>query len=295
MLSLILKMSGKVIKRLSPIIKSDSIYLSLRYYCIFRKKLNLKNPVTFNEKLQWLKINDRKPIYTDMVDKIEAKKYVAKRIGQEHIIPTIAEYNSVDEINWDTLPNKFVIKCTHDSGGILVCKDKNNLDIEAAKRKFRKGLKKTYFNETREWPYKNCKHRLICEEYMTDESGYDLKDYKWFCFNGKVKALFIAKDRGSKDEETKFDFYDADFNHLPIKNGHPNANQFIEKPKGFEEMKRLAEELSKGFPHLRVDFYDINGRIYFGELTFFHWSGLMPFEPEEWDYKFGEWIDLPLK
>lgn len=290
----ILRVVAKLFKMVAPLIKSDSFYLKVRYYCKFQKSLNLDKPKTYSEKLQWLKINDRKPIYTQMVDKIEAKKYVASIIGEEYIIPTIEEYDTVEEIEWDKLPNQFVLKCTHDSGGIVVCKDKSKLDIDKAKDKLRKGLAKSYYYENREWPYKDCKHKLICEKYMVDESGYELKDYKWFCFDGEPKALFIATDRGNPNEDTKFDFFDADFNHLPIKNGHPNATKAIAKPAGFEKMKELAAILSKGMPQLRVDFYDINGKIYFGELTFFHWSGLMPFQPEEWDEKFGSWIKLPI-
>ena len=165
--------------------------------------------------------------------------------------------------------------------------------IKLAKAKLNRGLKKNYYAQNREWPYKNVVPRIIGEEYMVDESGYELKDYKWFCFNGDPKALFIATDRGVKGEETKFDFFDADFNHLPFTNGHPNANREILKPKGFEKMKELAAKLSQRQPHLRVDFYDINGKIFFGELTFYHWSGTTPFEPIEWDYKFGSWINLP--
>ena len=256
------------------------------------KWLNFKNPQTYNEKLQWLKLYNRKPEYTRMVDKYEAKKYVAEIIGEEHIIPTLGVWDSVDEIDFNTLPQQFVLKCTHDSGGIVICKDKSLLDIDAAKRKLRKGLKHNYYYQNREWPYKDVKPRIIAEQYMEDESGYELKDYKWFCFDGVPKALFIATDRGAANEETKFDFFDADFNHLPFTNGHPNATRTIAKPKGFEKMKKLAAILSKGHPHLRVDFYDINGHIYFGELTFYHWSGMVKFEPEEWDYTFGSWIDL---
>ncbi|MDE6019492.1 MAG: glycosyl transferase [Ruminococcus sp.] len=290
---LVWKIIAKSFKRLAPIVPSDALYLKILYYCVFRKKLNLKHPQTYNEKLQWLKLNNRKPIYTKMVDKIEAKKYVAQIIGEEYIIPTIAEYDSVDQIEWDKLPEQFVLKCTHDSGGIVICSNKAILNISKAKAKLEAGLKRNYYPRNREWPYRDCKRRIICEKYMVDESGYELKDYKFFCFDGEVKALFIASDRNNANEETKFDFFDEDFNHLPLTNGHPNSHKSIKRPQGFEKMKELASILSKGFPHLRVDFYDINGKIYFGELTFFHWSGMMPFEPEEWDYKFGSWINLP--
>lgn len=281
-----------ILRRIARFIP-DKLYLKLLFYSRMGKSLNLDNPETFNEKLQWLKLYNRNPEYSRMVDKIEAKKYVADIIGQEHIIPTLGIFESVDEIPWDTLPNQFVLKCTHDSGGIVICKDKQSLNIREAKEKLSKGLKKSYYYQNREWPYKNVKPRIICEEYKIDESGYELKDYKWFCFDGEVKALFIATDRGRQEEDTKFDFYDADFNHLPFTNGHPNSSKKLSKPVGFKEMKDLAAKLSKGIPHVRVDFYDINGKIYFGEMTFFHWSGTKPFVPEEWDYTFGSWIKLP--
>ena len=272
----------------------DELYLKLLFRLRMGYKLNLDNPQTFCEKLQWLKLHNRKPEYTQMVDKYDAKRYVADIIGEEYIIPTIGVWNKVEDIDFDKLPNQFVLKCTHDSGGIVICKDKSQLDISAAKKLLRRGLKKNYYWQNREWPYKNITPRIICEKYMVDESGYELKDYKWFCFDGVPKALFIATDRGVKGEETKFDFYDADFNHLPFTNGHPNAYKEIKKPAGFELMKQLAAKLSQGQPHLRVDFYDINGEIYFGELTFYHWSGTMPFDPMEWDYTFGSWINLDI-
>lgn len=268
----------------------DELYLKMLFPLRTGYKLNLNNPQTYNEKLQWLKLYNRKPEMVKMVDKVDAKEYVAKIIGEEYIIPTLGVYNSVDEIDFDSLPNQFVLKCTHDSGGIVICSDKSKLDIEAAKDKLSRGLKVNYYYQNREWPYKQVKPRIIAEQYMVDESGYELKDYKFFCFDGEVKLLFIASDRGSKTEETKFDFFDTDFNHLPFTNGHPNSTKPIKKPIGFEKMKELASKLSQGEPHLRVDFYDINGKVYFGELTFYHWSGMTPFEPIEWDYKLGEMI-----
>lgn len=272
---------------------SDKTYLRILFFLRMHHRLNLEKPQTFNEKIQWLKLYDRRPIYTQMVDKYEAKKYVSQIIGEKHIIPTIAVYNSVEEIDFDKLPNQFVLKCTHDSGGIVICKDKSKLDFDNARRILANGLKRSFYYRNREWPYKNVVPRVIAEEYKVDESGYELKDYKWFCFDGQPKALFIATDRVNPNEETKFDFFDMDFNHLPVTNGHPNSKIMIKKPVGFEKMKSIASKLSKGFPHVRVDLYDINGSIYFGELTFSHWSGLVPFEPQEWDYKFGSWINLP--
>lgn len=274
---------------------SDEKFIKRKFKIRFGKDLDLENPQTYSEKLQWLKLYDRKPIYTTMVDKYEVKKYVADIIGEEYIIPTLGVYEKFDDINFDELPEQFVLKCTHDSGGLVICKDKSQLDYEAAKEKINKSLKRNYFWSNREWPYKDVKPRIIAEKYMVDESGYELKDYKFFCFDGKMKVFFVAKDRGSATEETKFDFFDENFNHLPFTNGHPNSEPPYFKPENFEKMTELAEKLSENIPQLRVDFYNINGQIFFGELTFFHWSGLMPFDPPEWDLKLGEYIKLPRK
>ena len=283
-----------ILNRIAPFIKDDERYIRMKWKLRMDYPLNLDNPTTFNEKLQWLKLYDRKPIYTTMVDKYEVKKYVADIIGEEYIIPTLAVYDRVEDIDFEKLSNQFVLKWTHDSGGIVICKDKSKLNIGEAYKKLKKRERSHYYWRSREWPYKNVKPRIIAEQYMEDESGYELKDYKFFCFDGEPKAMFIATDRGNADEETKFDFFDMDFNHLPFTNGHPNATKLIKKPTGFEEMKRIASQLSKGIPHVRVDLYNINGNIYFGELTFSHWSGMKPFEPKEWDYTFGEWIKLPI-
>lgn len=252
---------------------------------------NFKNPRSYNEKLNWLKFNDIHPEYTKMVDKVTAKEYVASIVGEKYIIPTLGVWNSVDDIDWDTLPNQFVVKSTGDSGGVVVCKDKSKFDIEAAKFKLKSLGGRDYNQVSKEYPYKNVPHRYIAEEYMEDESGYELKDYKFFCFNGVVKYLFVATGRQNND--TRFDFYDTEFNHLPVLNGHPNADVWPSKPENFEEMLEVAAQLSKDIPHVRVDLYNIKGKIFFGELTFFHWSGTTPYEPREWDYKFGEYLNLP--
>lgn len=270
----------------------DKPYLQLMYYAHFGRKLDLKDPKTFNEKLQWLKLYDRKSQYTPMVDKYEAKRYVAEKIGEEYIIPTLGVWEHFDEIDFDALPDQFVLKCTHDSGGLVIVKDKSSLDMQAAKKKIEQCLKRNYYSFGREWPYKNVKPRIIAEKFMVDESGTELKDYKFFVFSGEPKLLFIATDRGI---DTRFDFYDMDFNHLPVLNGHPNAVKPIRKPESFEQMKTLAGILAGEIPQLRVDFYDVNGHIYFGELTFSHWSGFVPFEPDEWDRKIGDMVTLPAR
>lgn len=272
---------------------SDKTYLELKYYAFMGKRPNLKQPRTFNEKLQWLKLFDRKDIYTTMVDKAAAKQYVAGIIGEKYIIPTLGVWDHFDDIDFDELPVQFVLKCTHDSGGLVICLDRGKFDKEAARHKIEKSLKRDYFFLHREWPYKNVKPRIIAEQYMKDEETNELRDYKFFCFNGIVRAMFVATERQKEGTEVKFDFYDADFQHLPIQQGHPNADVPIAKPRGFERMKALAEKLSAGIPHVRVDFYSVNGKVYFGELTFSHFAGFVPFQPEKWDEVFGEWIILP--
>lgn len=270
----------------------DKKYLQIAYRIAMGKKLDLENPKKYTEKLQWLKLYDRKDEYTNMVDKYEAKEYVSRKLGKQYIIPTIGVWEKFDDINFDELPNQFVLKCTHDSGGLVVVKDKSCFNKEAARKKINRCLKHSFYWGEREWPYKNVKPRIIAEKYMEDGFG-ELRDYKFFTFNGKVRAMFIATERTNEKEETKFDFFDENFQHLPFVNGHPNSEHKIKKPDCFDEMKALAEELSKDIPQVRVDFYEVDGSVYFGELTFFHWSGLMPFEPEEWDYTFGDWVELP--
>lgn len=269
---------------------SDESYLKLIYWIKFHKKLNLENPVTFNEKLQWLKLHDHNPDYVKMVDKITAKEYVADIIGWEYIIPTIAVYDSVDEINLKELPDSFVLKTNHSGGnsGVVICKDKKFFDIEDAKGKLRESLKSNMYRHSREWPYKEIRPRILAEKFMSDIGDGDLKDYKFFCFDGEVKSLFVGTERMSGD--VKFDFFDADFNHLDLIQTHPMSGKKIQKPDNFDKMKDLASLLSKGFPHVRVDLYNIDGQIYFGEMTLYHHGGFYPFHPEHWDKDFGSWI-----
>ena len=270
---------------------SDEKFLKKRFKLHMGYELNLDNPQTFSEKLQWLKLYNRKPEYTQMVDKYEAKKYVANLIGEEYIIPTLGVWDRVEDIDWDTLPNQFVLKCTHDSGGLVICKDKSTLDIKQAVKKLKKSMKRDYFYENREWPYKNVKKRIIAEQYVADHNG-ELNDYKFFCFNGKPKVMLIATERNSTTGVC-FDYFDMDFNHLPFEQGGPNSNKKIEKPHCMDNMAHIASVLSQGIPHIRVDLYNIDGRVYFGELTFFDSSGTASFKPEKWDYTFGSWITLP--
>jgi hypothetical protein len=267
----------------------------MRYLRKMHRWLNLDNPKTFNEKLQWLKAYDLNPRYTDIVDKYAVKGIIADKIGEEYLIPTLAVYESPAEIDWESLPEKFVLKCTHDSGGVIVCQDKSRLDKEAALKKLWKHYKRNYYYNKREWPYKNIKPRILAEQYMEDRQGDgELKDYKFFCFDGEPKLLFVASDRHKK-VETKFDFFDMEFNHLPFTIDHDMAPILPEKPENFEKMKELAAKLSTGTPQLRVDFYEVDGKVYFGEMTFFHCSGMAPFHPEKWNRTFGDWVTLPPK
>lgn len=258
-------------------------------------ELNLDNPTTFNEKLQWLKLYNRKPEYTIMVDKYKVRDYIAEKIGDEYLIPLIGVWDNPDDIDFESLPNQFVLKCNHNSGlGMCICKDKSKLDIKKVKRNLRKGLKQDYYLLGREWPYKDVHRKIIAEKYMTDETGTNLRDYKFYCFDGKAKVVGIYQDRNT-DKETTGDFFDMDFKWLDFTFNMPNAKEKPSKPNHFEKMIEIAEILSEGIPHVRVDLYLSNDNIYFGELTFFDGSGFDKIEPIEWDVKLGSWINLPDK
>ena len=269
----------------------DKIILKCIYREHFNKDLNFKNVNTFNEKLQWLKLNDRKDIYTTMVDKYEVKKYVANIIGEKYIIPTLRIYNSFNEIDFEKLPQKFVIKCTHDSGSTIVCKNKKKFDIQDAKKKINKALKNNYYYGGREWPYKNVAHKILIEKYIIDDRLGELRDYKIFCFNGKVKFFKIDFDRFSHH---KANYYDRELNLLDFGEEvyPPDANKNIMIPKEIYKMFELAEALAKELKFARIDFYFTNEQIYFGEITFYPASGFGKFIPEIWDEKLGKMIEL---
>lgn len=269
----------------------DNIYIYIYSSLSLGYRVDLKNPRTFNEKLQWLKLYDRKPVYTRMVDKYAVREIIAEKIGEEHLIPLVGgPWNSVEEIDFDALPEQFVLKTTHDSGGVVICRDKGSFDIEAAKAKLTKHLKRKYYYGKREWPYKNVSPRIIAEQYMEDKAGTALMDFKFFCFNGEPKVMYMSRDRA---ENPTTDFFDMDFNHLDMRMHDPNSEQIPEKPANFEEMKKFAAILSKDIPHLRVDFYSINGKTYVGELTFYHNSGTTHIYPREWETIWGDWLELP--
>lgn len=317
----------------------DKPYLQLMYWLNMGKKLDLKNPKTFNEKLQWLKLYNHNPAYTVMVDKVKAKEYVAKLIGEEHIIPTLGVWDDPDDIDFDALPNQFVLKCNHNSGtGMCICRDKSKLDIEKVKAELRKGLKENYFMRWREWPYKNVPRKILAEKFMVDTEQNketitkgkleELNDYKIFCFNGEPKVLFVASDRANKvcfdyydmdlkqteltdykwfcfngepfmmyvshdnAEHATTDFFDMNYNRLPLRMKDPNSDNPPAKPKEFEEMREYAKVLSRHIPFLRVDFYVISHKVYFGELTFFHNAGFCKVKPDKWNIKLGKLVKL---
>ena len=259
-----------------------------------KKKLNLKKPQTFNEKLQWLKLYNRNPEYTKMVDKYEAKKYVADIIGEEYIIPTLGVWNNVEDIEFESLPNQFVLKCTHDSGGVIICKDKKNFNIENAKKKLKDSLKQNFYYKGREWPYKNVKPRIIAEKFMYDENTEDLNDYKFMCFNGQVKCSFTCTERRSSSG-LKVTFFDKEWHKMPFERHYPSSNKEIKKPINYDLMLRISEKLSQDMDFVRVDLYEINGKVYFGELTFFPGCGMEEFIPDKWDNILGSWLALPKK
>ena len=285
-----------IVYRLTKLIPNDELYLKILYRLEFKRKLNLDNPVTYNEKLQWLKLYYHNPIHTLMADKYAVKDYVKNIIGEEYIISTLNVWERVEDINWDALPQQFVLKTTHDSGnyGVIICKDKSKLDISKVKNRLNKSLNRNTFEMGREWPYKNIRPRVIAEKYLEDESGSELKDYKFFCFDGAVKFILVATERQS-GKDVRVDFFDREFNWLPFEQSHRNAMKHPLKPTLFSEMLVIAEKLSSGIPHVRVDLYESNGQIYFGEYTFFNSGGMAPFYPDRYDYLFGEWLKLPEK
>lgn len=268
------------------------LWVRIDYYVHFGKKLSLNAPKSFNEKLNWMKCYYHDDMRSTLVDKYGVREYVKNKIGEEYLIPLLGVWDSPDQIDFDALPTQFVLKPTHTSGDVFICRDKSGIDIAACRKLLRSWLKRNYYKQGREWEYKFVKPRIIAEKYMVDESGNQLRDYKFFCFDGVTTFLFIATDR---QVDTKFDFYDINFNHLPVKNGHENAVMNCKKPEHYDDMVKLATTLSEGFPHVRIDLYNISGKIYFGEFTFYHNSAAVPFVPKEWDYKFGEYFYLPQK
>lgn len=264
-------------------------YLKIVYKIKTGKKLNLKNPITFCDKQNWLKLNETRQEYTQLVDKIGVRDYIKENYGEEYLFPIYGAWEHFDDIDFDKLPNKFVLKCNHDSGSVKVITDKSKINKQELKEFFEGRLKMNSYVFGREYPYKDVKPLIYAEKYMVADGESDINDYKFFCFNGKPEIMFIATDRS---QDVKFDFFDMNFNHLDIVNIHEQSGLEIKKPKMFEEMKEFAAKLSKGMKFVRIDLYEIAGKIYFGEYTFFHGGGFWPFSPEKWEYELGKLIDI---
>jgi len=270
-------------------IVDDAEYVGRQYEYYAGYFMDWGNPCTFNEKIQWLKLHDRQDRYVQMVDKYEAKRYVAQAVGEKYTIPTLGVFQSFDEIEFEKLPNQFVLKCTHDSGSSVICIEKNRFDIDGAKRILEPALKKNYYWKHREWPYKNVKPRIIAEKYM-EESGGELKDYKFFCFDGKVELIQVDFDRFTGH---KRNLYTTDWTYVDASIKYPNnPEKKLARPQELEEMVRLSEKLSRGIPHVRIDLYYIDDQIYFGEFTFYHGGGYEKFIPRSLEYKLGDCIHL---
>ena len=270
---------------------SDEFVIKNLYKFRMGRKLDLDNPKSFNEKLQWLKLNNRNPEYSRIVDKATFKDYIAEKVGAEHTVPTLGVWEKFEDIDFSKLPDKFVLKCNHDSGGLVICKDKSKLDIEAARKKINKCLKRNYYYSSREWPYKNVKPCILAEEYLDLPEG--LVEYKIFSFNGQAKVIDVCMGIAHTMNRTNT-FFTREWERIPMQQLLPNEKGDVEAPAELPKMLELADKLSEGIPQVRVDFYVYKGNIYIGEMTFFHNSGMHKINPYEWDLKLGEYVDLDL-
>lgn len=269
------------------------VFLKRKYFENTGKILNLQSPTTYNEKLQWQKLYDHNPLYTMLVDKYAVREFVEKKIGTEYLVNLYGVYNHFNEIDFKSLPERFVLKCTHDCGSIIVCTDKSKLNVKRARKRLKTAMERNYFYYSREWPYKNVSPKIVCEEYLIDNDSDELRDYKIFCFNGRPKLIQVHFDRFSSHKtntySTEWKLLDVSFSNYP---SDPEAN--IPRPEKLNLMLQLASRLSEGLPQARVDFYYVNNQIYFGEITFFHAGGMAPFVPESFNEDLGKLIDLSL-
>lgn len=273
---------------------SDQEYLSKRFRAAFGRDIDLHNPHSFNEKMQWLKLYNRKEEYTVMVDKYRVREYISRTIGEDYLIPLLGVWDNAEAIEFEQLPKQFVLKCNHNSGkGMIICKNKDLLDIPSTKKTLRDGLNENYYLLNREWPYKNVERRIIAEKYMVDGQTQQLIDYKVHCFNGIPRFVLVCSDRFSKDG-VKEDFYDINWNRIPVSRPNKRTSaQDVPRPEQLDEILEISKALANNIPFLRTDFYIINGKVYFGEITFFPASGFSSFVPKDWDDIFGSWIKLP--
>ena len=292
-----------LIARKSQFIKNDKLYLQIQYFCCLHKFLNLNCPKTYNEKMQWLKLYNRNPLYTSLADKIEVKKYVDDILGPGHTFPLLGCWEKPDDIDFDALPNEFVLKCNHNSAvGMAICKDKANgvytkahggdkvfISKEQVIEGLHFGLNQDFYESGREWPYKDIKRRILAEKYMKSDDGEPLKDYKILCFDGEPKYIWV----GSNYDPMWFDLYSVDWENMHVLWGYEAGPELLPRPENLDDLLMTARKLSQDIPHVRIDLYSISGKIYFGEYTFFTWAGLMKIEPKEWDEKLGDLINIP--
>lgn len=269
----------------------DKLYLQMYYFAKFKKLCNFREPTTFTEKLQWLKLYDKNPLYSSLVDKVSVRDYVEKIIGSQYLIPLIGgPWNNANEIPYHILPDQFVLKCTHDSGSVVICKNKDLLDKDAVAKKLNSSLKINYYWISREWPYKSVPPRIIAEGLLTnDETSNDLTDYKVMCFDGEPKLIQVHKGRFQNHTQ---DFYDDKWNKLDLRQETPMSKETTEEPPFLQEMLDNSRKLSAVFPQVRVDWYYAQGRLFFGELTLFDSGGFESFYPQEYNALIGSWIPL---
>lgn len=273
---------------------SDEHYVKLMYFISCGKLINLKKPKLFTEKLQWIKLYYHDPLYTKLVDKYEVKKYVADKIGEQCVVPLYGVWDRFEDIDFDSLPEQFVLKTTHSSGGFAICKDKDSFDIQAAKERINRSLNHSYYLGTREWPYKNVKPRIIAEKYMPSVGNADSEEYKLTCINGEVKVFTVCRGVPHDSLNKRFnDHFSRDFQRQNWYAYYKSSNREVKRPDKFDEMIEIAEKLSAGIPHVRVDLYVVDGQVYFGEMTFFTWAGFIRFNPKKQDEIMGVWLTLP--
>lgn len=268
----------------------DEEYIKKLYYLYTGHKLDLDNPQSFNEKLNWEKLYYRHPLMPKLVDKYDAKAYVAEKIGKEFVVPNYGVWSSPEDIDFDKLPNQFVLKCTHNSGtGMLICRDKTKINIEEVKAGLYRGLKERFYMNAREWAYKNANPRIIADKFLDDHSGKEIQDYKFLCFDGVARYVYLS----IKGKNVYENWYDMDFTPVDINHSFPRRVPEFEKPADFEKMKELAAKLSTGFPHVRIDFFDVDGHVYFAEFAFYDWAGIRPFKDYKMDLELGKYLVLP--
>ena len=274
----------------------DKWYLSWKFKKVFGRPIDWKNPKSFNEKINWIKIYDRNPKYHLLADKLRVKSIVAELLGNEYVIPNLTNGNKhLSEINRNELPNKFVIKCNHDAASVIICKDKSTFDWDYADNKLKWCMAHDYYHfENKQWAYKDIDRCIFIEQYMEDAETHDLPDYKFYCFNGEVKCIFVGRERFTNKKGVLVNLYDRQWNKLPFEHYHPSYEGVIPRPKNLNKMIETAEKLARyvANPFMRIDLYDINNHIYFGEFTFYPGGGFEEFRPKEWDYTLGSWMNI---